>query len=72
MCTLEATIGSRQLDVDEIIDNFPQNKYHAAMKIDGLKEEPVGQLEDNPWEELLMDGSEKNDVKIVEINPYIN
>lgn len=70
--TLETTIGSKQLDEDNLIDKFLQNNYLATINIDGLKEEYLANLicaQGNSWVDLIIDGSDQGNVKIIEINP---
>lgn len=38
------------------------------MQIDELEEDPLGKPEKNPWAELIIVGSDKDHVKIVEIS----
>lgn len=60
------------MDEDNLIENFLQNKYHATMQTDGLKEEPLGKSQDSSWEYLIIVGSYQINVKIAEINPSRN
>lgn len=51
--TLDTTIGSIQLDEDDIIDNFLQKHPLVIMPIDERPEEFLGKPEKNPWAEVF-------------------